>query len=125
MKIKCATGVNPEVYKLGEQVFDSYGALVGTIVHDPSVLTRQQFALIPAGTVFKIVTTCLQSIEQPMKKTLKFICKKGKANDWAIYYGEQSLHDYQISITGNKVRSYEHIQEICPCTPEVLSLYRQ
>lgn len=109
----------------GSNVFDAAGLNIGTVIKlDPFVLTKKVFEEIPDGEVFKIVTTKLQTVHDPFKSNLKFLCKKGHANDWAIYYGLSYTPEYAIASNGDKVMTERCIMQICPCDPEVLSRYR-
>ena len=88
------------------------------------LLTPSIFNSIPDGEVFQIIITKLQTVHDPFNATLKFLCKKGGGNDWAIYYGLAHTPDYVIATHGDKVTTPKCIQEICPCDPEILKLYR-
>lgn len=109
----------------GAKLYDSGGDFIGKVIKtSPFILTKTVFDEIPDGEVFKIITTNLQTVHKPFKTTLKFLCKKGHGNDWAIYYGLQYTPDYVLATSGDKVTSEKCIQEICPCDPEVLARYR-
>ena len=79
---------------------------------------------IQHGEVFKVVVTKIHSVHEPFKAELKFVCKKGGGNDWAIYAGKSDQSVEWIKAHGQKVTSERNIQGICPCTPDVLELYR-
>jgi hypothetical protein len=86
-------------------------------------MTLEEYNSVPNGDVFKTVTTKIQNVHDPGKSLLKFLCKKSEG-DWAIYYDHAHIPDYVIATTGMKVKTKECIQQICPCSPEVLELYR-
>jgi hypothetical protein len=88
-------------------------------------LTLAILSSLEEGEVFRIVTTKIQRIYNPMKSELTFVCKKGHGhNDWAIY----CHHSYQslsyIESNGDKVTSEDMIQSICPCDDEAMQHYR-
>lgn len=56
---------------------------------------------------------------------LKWIAKKGHANDWAIYIYWAELDDSFILDHGDKITSDKFIQFVIQCTPEALKLYRR
>lgn len=81
-----------------------------------------EFMKIADGEVFRTVTTMIDTISyEPMT----FVCKKGSGNDWAIYYHYPDKTIPFICKVGMKVRDEAAIQSICPCSKEVLSLYRR
>lgn len=93
-------------------------------------ITKAIFDQIAPGEIFRIVTTRIQDIYEPMDISLTFVCVKAK-NDhegtflWAIYSGKGGAHPNDIARYGDKVRDKENILSICPCDEEVLSLYRK
>jgi hypothetical protein len=88
-------------------------------------ITLQILNEIPKGEVFRVVTTRIQRMHDPMKAELTFVCKKGHGNnDWAIYCHYSYKGVAFIEEQGDKVTSPDIIQSICPCDEDVLSLYR-
>ena len=88
-------------------------------------LTPEILEQIAPGEIFRVVTTKIQRMYEPLKAELTFVCKKGRgANDWAIY----CHHSYQplsfIETNGDKVHSEDIIRSICPCNDEAYKLYR-
>jgi hypothetical protein len=55
---------------------------------------------------------------------LKWIAKKGQANDWDIYCHWAYWSETAIASNGDKVTMKENIQKCIPCTDEVFKLYR-
>lgn len=88
-------------------------------------LTKAVFDKILPGEIFKVVTTRLQTMHEPLKATLKFVCVKGRSGlDWAIYAGTPGAHEADIARYGDKVSDEAHILSLCPCDVEVFALYR-
>lgn len=90
-------------------------------------LTMELFNLILPGEIFKVVTTKIQNIHQPMIAELTFVCKKGSSDfpSWAIYCHYSHRGIGFIENNGDKVFGEENIQSICPCDPDVLAIYRR
>lgn len=89
-------------------------------------ITKAIFDEIKPGEIFRVVTTRIQNVSDPMLTKLTFVCVKGKSGiDWAIYCSLGTAHPDDIARYGDKVRDSENIRSICPCDEEVLNLYRQ
>lgn len=89
-------------------------------------LTKAIFDLIAPGEIFKVVTTRLQTVHEPMRATLKFVCLKDRGGeDWVIYAGTPGAHEADIARYGDKVNDKENILGICPCDEEMFALYRK
>lgn len=89
-------------------------------------ITKEIFKEIHPGEIFRVVTTRIQNVSDPMTTTLTFACVKGKsALDWAIYAARGTAHPDDVARYGDKVTSPENIRSICPCDDEVLELYRK
>lgn len=92
------------------------------------MLTVEEFDKIPDGAIFRMglisdsVTGC--NIDGS-DKLLKFVAKKGNANDWAVYVGrdEESSYD-EVRYQGGKTFLPVNILNCVPCTTEVLKRYR-
>lgn len=57
-------------------------------------------------------------------KMLKWIAKKGYADDWCIYvHWSESGFDF-VESNGDKVISKDNIQRLIPCTENVFKKYR-
>lgn len=126
LNLKLSTHVTEDIFSNGCKMYDASGDLIATVMNKmpPVFLTKEVFDRIPDGEVFKVVITKIQTVHDPMNAKLKFLCKKGHGNDWAIYYSHSHIEDYVVASNGDKVMSVKCIQEICPCDPEVLKLYR-
>lgn len=89
-------------------------------------ITKAIFDKIAPGEIFKVVTTKLQTIQEPFKATLKFVCVKNRSGyDWVIYVGTPAAHEADIARYGDMVHDRETILSMCPCDEEVFALYRQ
>lgn len=89
-------------------------------------ITKAIFDEIAPGEIFRVVTTRIQAVHDPMNTMLTFACVKGKKdNDWAIYAAHATSNAQDAARYGEKVRDKENIQAMCPCDDEVLQLYRQ
>lgn len=92
-------------------------------------ITKAIFDEIAPGEIFRVVTTRIQNIEEPMDASLSFVCVKARIGHdgiflWAIYSGKGSSHPNDLARYGQKVRDKENILSICPCDDEVMALYR-
>lgn len=93
-------------------------------------ITKEIFDQIAPGEIFRVVTTRLQNVNDPMNTTLTFVCVKAREGFegrflWAIYSASGSARPDDVARYGTKVRGKESIQSICPCDDEVLKLYSQ
>lgn len=90
-------------------------------------ITKEEFVAIPDGTIF--ATGVLPNSPEGIYMTesggdLRWIAKKGYANDWCIYcHWSTSTIEY-ISYVGDKVTSPANILKCVPGAEEILSLYR-
>lgn len=94
------------------------------------ILTKAIYDKIAPGEIFRVVTTRLQNIVEPLNISLTFVCVKAKEGFegrflWAIYAASGSARPDDIARYGDKVRDIENILSICPCDEEVFALYRQ
>ena len=93
------------------------------------MLTKEQFDKIPDGNVFvkgEVENSPLgiYMIDSNKGKMLKWVAKKGYANDWCIYcHWSESGYDFVLS-NGDKVSGEENIKKLVPCTDEVFKQYR-
>lgn len=88
-------------------------------------ITKDIFDQIAPGEIFRIVTTRIQAIHDPMGTSLAFACVKGKEDiDWAIYAARAGSQPDDIARYGDKVHDKANILSICPCDEEVYDLYR-
>lgn len=93
------------------------------------MLTLQEFEAIPEHRIFAhgITTNSPEGVfmtDANYDHTLKWIAKKGGANDWAIYiywygYDEDFIRDH-----GDKVVTEANIKKLVPCEESVFSRYR-
>jgi len=93
-------------------------------------ITKAVFDQIAPGEIFRVVTTRIQDIQEPMDATLTFVCVKAREGHegtflWAIYAGKGSAHPNDVARYGHKIKDKDNILSICPCDEEVLQLYRQ
>jgi len=107
------------------------------------MLTLEQFNKLPHGEVFRVVV--MKSNAATMERDEEgqlvpvetmFVCKKGTADDWAIYYMpfdrlrmsalNRELEELveRVKDYGNKLTLHGYIQEVVPVDEEVLKLYR-
>ena len=84
----------------------------------------EEFQEIPAGTVFRVVTT--EFHYEDYNGALTFVCVKGGSphHDWAIYYGPSIWGADRVKNNGEKLMNELKITSIFPCDKEVLNLYR-
>ena len=89
------------------------------------LLTLEMFEAMPNGEIFRIVTTKIQNVHEPLKAELTFICKKADSgHDWAIYGHFSDKEISFIASQGDKVFTEREIRDICPCTDDVYAKYR-
>ena len=93
------------------------------------MITKEQFDKISDGDVFvkgEVENSPLgiYMTNSNKGKMLKWVAKKGYANDWCVYchWSEQGW-DYVIT-NGDKVTSESNIRKLVPCIDEVFKLYR-
>ena len=55
---------------------------------------------------------------------IRWVAIKGHGNDWAIYYHVERYDISVVRMSGEKISSANLIENLVPCTKEVLSLYR-
>ena len=84
------------------------------------------FNKLNKGEIFRIVTTRVQNVYDPMGTMLTFACIKGRGdvNDWAIYAGLPDKPIHTIAHLGDKVFTETEIKDLCPCDDNVYQLYR-
>lgn len=101
-------------------------------------MTIEQFNQIPDGEVFKIViqkSTAFSSRSEQgelVPEETMFVCKKGHADDWAIYgiplvyIGPVPYYTMvqKVKTEGDKLTMEQYIKEVCDCDEEVYSRYR-
>lgn len=87
-------------------------------------ITKAIFDQIKPGEIFRVVTTKIQNIHDPMQAELTFVCIKGRTNfDWAIYAAQGPSSPDSIARYGDKVNDAENIRSLSDCDEEVLALY--
>lgn len=82
-------------------------------------LTKEKLSSIKPGTIF--ATGLLVNSKGLVNR---WVAKKGRVNDWAIYYGDMGC-PIQIAEHGNKISSKDEIPRIIPCNIDVLKAYRR
>jgi len=104
------------------------------------MLTLEQFNKLPHGEVFRVVVmkSNAATMERDEEGNLipietMFVCKKGTADDWAIYYKPMDFTrfspEYEKIVTytkdyGSKLTLHGYIQDVVHVDEEVLKLYR-
>jgi hypothetical protein len=91
------------------------------------MLTLEEFDKIESGTIFQKGIT----VDTPeglnlinSGDNLKWIAKKGWADDWCIY-AHWAYNSWEfIEDFGDKVIGEENIMNVIPCTQEVFERYR-
>ncbi len=90
-------------------------------------MTSAEFDKIPEGTIF--ATGILPNSPEGIFMTnsggnLRWIAKKGYANDWAIYCHWDSTDVEYIEQSGDKVGTTGNILKCLPDCVDILKLYR-
>lgn len=92
-------------------------------------LTPEILATIPDGEIFcaGITHDCEDELHMARTgKELRWVAKKGYANDWAMYVlFNYHITDNDVAETGDKVFDYCNISNVMPCTAEAYKLYRR
>lgn len=93
------------------------------------MMTLEEFITLPFDKVFAkgILPNSSEGIymtDYGQGNLLKWVAKKGRINDWAIYCFWNEMTFSFIETNGDKVHSKENIQKCIPCSEEVLKLYR-
>ena len=92
-------------------------------------LTFDNFKKIPAGIVFasgrlKNEPEGLYMTDTRKGDELRWLAKKGYAQDWCIYTFWSEVADAKILSNGDKVISIEHINLCVPCDEKTFGAYR-
>jgi len=90
-------------------------------------LTKELFDSFPNGEVF--ATGVLPNSPEGIFVTrdggmLRWVAKKGYANDWAIYCHWASNSEEWIKDHGDKVTTEMYIKRCVDCDDEIFNLYR-
>lgn len=91
-------------------------------------LTIAQFNCIPYDQVF--ATGFMVDSTKGLKinndgRLLRWVAKKGRADDWAIYYADYTKTIEWIKEHGEKVHGKLSIKRCVACTDQVLEIYRK
>ena len=89
------------------------------------IITKEIFEQLRPSEIFRVVTTRVQNVHDPMGSTLTFSCVKGKSGiDWAIYCARAGSNPDDVARYGDKVHDEANIRSLCPCDDDVFQLYR-
>lgn len=92
------------------------------------MLTLEEFDKIKPGEVFRMGIISNSPTGVFMTDAggmLRFVAKKGYANDWTVYiHWATSSWDF-IEKSGDKSFTETYIRRCVPCTDEVFKLYRR
>jgi hypothetical protein len=90
-------------------------------------LTIEEFNHIPSGEIFaKGVTLDIHEgcDMTGSGKSLRWLAKKGQADDWCVYVNLSIYPFPYIARHGDKVHSKQNVTNLVPCTNEVFRHYR-
>lgn len=90
-------------------------------------MTLDEFKALPFDEVF--ATGILPNSPDGIFMTndggkLRWVAKKGRINDWAVYCHWDYKSEEYVKTNGDKLFEETHIQRCVPCTEEVMKLYR-
>ena len=93
------------------------------------MLTNEVFSKIPDEDVFRRGESPnspegLYMTDHYPGRMIKWIAKKGRGDDWAIYCGWSCHNEAWIRRQGDKVVSADHIMFCVPCDDIVFKKYR-
>lgn len=93
-------------------------------------LTLQDLIDMPPSTVFA-TGLCKNSPEdiymtdENIGKEMRWVAKRGKIHDWAIYIDWSFRTQEQVEDFGNKIYDSKNIRKLVNCTDEALQMYRK
>ena len=92
-------------------------------------MTFEEFTKLPPGEIF--ASGILPNTPEGLYMTdtcvgdmLRWVAKKGQANDWAIYVHWSRYSIDYVASYGDKVTMRDHILLCVPCDEKMLSYYR-
>ncbi len=62
--------------------------------------------------------------ERLYHKPVRWVAKRGRVHDWAIYYDREEKSEYQVETWGNKCFTESVIRELVPCDDSAMKMYR-
>ena len=91
------------------------------------MLTLDEFKALPFDEVF--ATGVLPNSPNGIFMTrdggqLRWVAKKGRINDWAVYSHWACKSEQFVKESGDKIMTKQYIQNCVPCADEVMQLYR-
>ena len=90
-------------------------------------LTIKQLEDMPPETVFargEIIDSPDGINMTNSGKLLRWVAKRGRIHDWAIYCHFADKEWWEIEQHGDKVLNQNHIKKLVPSTDDALSMYR-
>lgn len=91
------------------------------------VFTVEEFNKVESGAVIKEGLTIDSPVGINMTnsgKELRYVVKKGWADDWCIYTHFSYYNGKTVAMSGDKVHDKDNIQRVFPCTDEMMDRYR-
>lgn len=91
------------------------------------MLTISDFNNINDGSVFSsevVIDRPEGIVINNSGKSLRWVAKKGRIGDWALYIDSSEYSVHWIATYGQKIKDESIIRKILPCTDDVFKLYR-
>ena len=71
-----------------------------------------------------IIATGVVLNERLYHKPVRWVAKRGRVHDWAIYYDKEEKTELQVQNWGNKCFTESVIRELVPCDDSAMKMYR-
>ena len=84
-------------------------------------LTLETLKTMEPGKVF---ATGVTQDPRLYRDPVKWVAKRGRIHDWAIYYHLETSSAQWIESHGDKCYTKEVIKDLVPCDEEALKMYR-
>lgn len=87
------------------------------------------FKELPFGAVFAMGVTVnspteLYMTDQDVGRLMKWVAKKGRIDDWAIYVQWDDWSYEEVLSNGDKLTNKTYITSLVPCDDEMMEHYR-
>jgi hypothetical protein len=57
-------------------------------------------------------------------KPVRWVAKRGRVHDWALYYDKEEKSQIQVENNGNKCFTESVIRQLVPCDDAAMRMYR-
>jgi len=85
------------------------------------MLTIEDLKEMEPGT---IIATGVTENDYLYHKPVRWVAKRGRVHDWAIYYDKEEKNQFEVENWGNKCFTEAVIKELVPCDDAAMRMYR-